>query len=93
MDGFSGDFLLATGVERHRAGTLVKVTVLGPDPSRLMLDFGNRDRVLTDAGVLLCGSIGAVKLLERGYNGPLAERPRLAGREAGRPQRHMPARA
>jgi hypothetical protein len=81
VDGFSGDFSLATCVEGHRAGTLVKVTVLAPDPSRLVLDFSNHQQVLADAFVLLCGSIGAVKLLELGYNGPLPERPRLAARE------------
>jgi hypothetical protein len=93
LDDFAGDFLLATRVEGHRAGTLVKITVLGPDPSRLALDFGNRDRVLTDACVLLCGSVGAAKLLELGYNGPLAKRPRLAASDGERLHGQMPARA
>ena len=35
-------------------------------------------QVLTDACVLLCGHTGALKLLELGYTGPLARRPRLA---------------
>jgi hypothetical protein len=79
VDGYAGDFSLASHVEEHRAGTLVRVTVSAPDPSRLVLDFSNHHQVLTDACVLLCGSIGALKLLELGYTGPLATRPRLAG--------------
>ena len=34
--------------------------------------------MLTDARVLLCGHIGALELVELGYTGPLAMRPRLA---------------
>jgi hypothetical protein len=77
VGSFAGDFSLAIAVEGHRAGTLVKVTVSAPDRSRLVLDFGSHE-VLTDACVLLCGSIGAVRLLELGYTGPLTERPQLA---------------
>jgi hypothetical protein len=35
----------------------------------------------TDARVLLCGSVGAVRLLELGYTGPLIRRPQLAESE------------
>ena len=77
VESDAGDFALATAVEGHPAGTLVHVTVSARQPSQLVLDFTDRDHVLTDACVLLCGSIGAVRLLELGYTGPLAERPRL----------------
>ncbi len=78
MDGYAGHFSLATRVEAHPAGTLVQVTVSALDPSRLVLVFSKHDQVLTDACVLLCGSVGALELLELGYTGPLARRPRLA---------------
>jgi hypothetical protein len=78
VHGEAGHFSLATRVEGHPAGTLVQVTVSALDPSRLVLDFSNRDEALTDASVLLCGSIGARVLLELGYTGPLVRRPRLA---------------
>jgi hypothetical protein len=78
VDGRAGDFSLATPVEGHPAGTLVQVTVSAAHPSRLLLDFGDHHPVLTDACVLLCGHIGALELLELGYTGPLARRPRLA---------------
>ena len=78
MDGYAGDFSLVTPVEGHPAGTLVQVTVSPLHPSRLMLDFSDDHQVLTDACVLLCGHVGALELLERGYSGPLAMRPRLA---------------
>jgi hypothetical protein len=90
---YAGDFSLATPVEGHPAGTLVQVTVSVPNPSRLVLDFNSRHQVLTDACVLLCGSIGAVKLLELGYTGPLARRPRLAACEGARPHGGLPRRA
>ncbi len=80
MHGYAGHFSLATRVEGHPAGTLVQVTVSALDPSRLVLDFSDHE-VLTDACVLLCGSIGALVLLELGYTGPLIRRPRLAARE------------
>lgn len=84
VHGHAGDFSLATRVEGHPAGTLVRVTVSALDPSRLVLDFSNRHEVLTDACVLLCGSTGALVLLELGYTGPLVRRPRLAAREEAR---------
>jgi hypothetical protein len=77
VDGDVGLFSLATPVEGHPAGTLVQVTVSGPDPSRLVLEFSEH-QVLTDACVLLCGHTGALELLELGYTGPLVRRPRLA---------------
>jgi hypothetical protein len=77
VDGYAGDFSLATPVETHPAGTLVQVTVSALHPSRLVLDFSDH-QVLTDACVLLCGHIGALELLELGYTGPLVRRPRLA---------------
>ena len=92
LDGYAGQFSLATVVEAHPAGTLVQVTVSALHSSRLVLDFSDDHQVLADAYVLLCGSIGAVKLLELGYNGPLAERPRLA-REGARLHRETPGRA
>ena len=81
VHGYAGHFSLATVSKRHPAGTLVLVTVSALDPSRLVLDFSNHHEVLTDACVLLCGSIGALVLLELGYTGPLIRRPRLAARE------------
>ena len=78
VDGYVGLFALATPVEGHPVGTLVQVTVSAPNPSRLVLNFSNHHQALTDGYVLLCGSVGAVKLLELGYTGPLVRRPRLA---------------
>jgi hypothetical protein len=72
----AGLFLLATSVEGHAAGTLVHVTVSVGNPSQLVLDFSGR-QVLTDARVLLCGSVGSLVLLQRGYTGPLVTRPQL----------------
>ena len=84
MDGYAGLFSLATAVHGHAAGTQVRVTVSGPNPSRLVLDFSNDRRVLTDARVLLCGHVGALELVELGYTGPLARRPRLGAYERAR---------
>ena len=78
MEVYAGDFSLATPVHGHPAGTLVHVTVSERHPAQLVLDFSEQ-QVLTDACVLLCGSVGVVRLLELGYTGPLAERPQLAG--------------
>ena len=72
----AGLFSLATSVEGHGAGTFVQVTVSVRNSSQLVLDFSGRE-VLTDARVLLCGSIGSLVLLHRGYTGPLATRPQL----------------
>ena len=77
MASFAGDFALAMPVERYPAGTLVPVSVSPRHPSRVMLDFTEHE-VLTDAGVLLCGHVGALELLKLGYAGPLARRPPLA---------------
>jgi hypothetical protein len=77
VDGYAGRFELAIRVETHPAGTLVHVTVSAADRARLVLDFSDHE-VLSDASVLLCGSIGAQELLEHGYSGPLATRPRLS---------------
>jgi hypothetical protein len=77
VEGYAGDFSLATRIEGHRVETLVHVNVSQPDTSRLVLDFGN-DEVLRDACCLLCGSIGTRVLLELGYTGPLITRPPLA---------------
>ena len=93
MDGHAGLFSLAAPVEGHLAGTLVEVTVSVPNPSRLVLDFSNHQQVLTDACVLLCGHIGALQLLELGYTGPLAKRPRLAACERARLRGELPGRA
>jgi hypothetical protein len=49
--------------------------------------------VLTDACVLLSGHIGALQLLELGYTGPLAKRPRLAACERARVHGDLPGRA
>ena len=78
LDGYAGDFSLATSVEAHPAETLVRVTVSTRQPSGLMLEFSDHQQVRTDARVLLCGHVGAEELLELGYTGPLARRPRLA---------------
>jgi hypothetical protein len=85
VDGDAGGFFLATSVEGHAAQTLVQVTVSADHPSQLALDFGDHHQVLTDACVLLCGHTGTLKLLELGYTGPLAIRPRLAARSGSRP--------
>lgn len=77
MDAYAGRFELATRIETHRAGTLVNVTVSTADHARLVLDLSDHE-LLTDASVLLCGTIGARELLDHGYSGPLATRPRLA---------------
>jgi hypothetical protein len=82
VDGDAGDFSLATAVRGHPAGTLVHVTVSARHRSQLVLDFSDREHVVTDASVLLCGSVGAVRLLALGYTGPLAERPPLAAWKA-----------
>ena len=71
----------------------MEVTVSVPNPSRLVLDFSNHQQVLTDACVLLCGHIGALQLLELGYTGPLAKRPRLAACERARLHGELPGRA
>jgi hypothetical protein len=84
VDGDAGGFFLATSVEGHAAETLVQVTVSADHPSQLALDFSDH-QVLTDACVLLCGHTGALKLLELGYTGPLAIRPRLAARSGSKP--------
>jgi hypothetical protein len=89
LDGYAGDFSLATPVEGHAAETLVQVTFSALHPSRLVLDFSDHHQVLMDACVLLCGHIGALKLLELGYNGPLVRRPRLAG--SARPESFLTA--
>lgn len=81
LDGYAGDFSLATTVEAHPAETLVRVTVSAVQPSGLMLEFSDHRQVRTDARVLLCGHVGAEELRELGYTGPLASRPRLAARE------------
>jgi hypothetical protein len=78
VEGFAGDFSLATHVEGHPAETLVHVSVSQRDASRLVLVFSHEHEVLRDACCLLCGSIGTRVLLERGYTGPLITRPPLA---------------
>lgn len=78
MEGYAGDFWLAIPVERHPSGTPVHVSVPARHPSRLVVRFSDEEQVLTDACVLLCGHIGALKLLELGYTGPLVKRPGLA---------------
>ena len=89
LDDYAGHFSLATAVEAHPAETLVQVTVSALHPSRLVLDFSEHQQVLTDARVLLCGHIGALELVELGYTGPLAMRPRLA---AGARSKSLPTR-
>ena len=79
MPGYAGDFCLAAGLEGHAPGTWVRVSVPALDRSRLVLHFGTHHEVLTDACVLLCGSVGELVLLELGYTGPLVRRPPLAG--------------
>jgi hypothetical protein len=91
VDGDAGDFPLATPVEGHAAGTLVQVTVLAVRPSQLVLDFSDHHQVLTDACVLLCGHTGALKLLDLGYTGPLARRPRLSARSGSKASRRADA--
>ena len=76
MDGYAGLFSLVTHVKGHPAGTLVRVTVSGPNTSQLVLDLSSQ-QVVTDARVLLCGSVGSVVLRDLGYTGPLVLRPRL----------------
>ena len=71
----------------------MKVTVSVPNSSRLVLDFSNHQQVLTDADVLLCGHIGALQLLELGYIGQLARRPRLVACERARLHGELPGRA
>ena len=71
--------MLATSVEGHAAETLVRVSVPALHRSRLVLQFTDHE-VQMDARVLLCGHIGAMKLQELGYTGPLPTRPRLAVR-------------
>ena len=51
------------------------------------------NRVVTDACVPLCGHIGALKLIELGYTGPLIRRPRLAAFETAGLQADLPSRA
>jgi len=77
VDSHAGQFSLATVVQAHRAETLVEVAVSAGQPSQLVLEFSD-EQVMTDARVLLCGHIGAKELLELGYKGPIATRPRLA---------------
>ena len=79
VDGYAGDFLLAISVEGHPAETLVHVSVPARQRSRLVLAFSD-NQVEMDARVLLCGHVGAMKLQELGYTGPLPTRPRLAVR-------------
>ena len=69
---------MVTSVDGHPAGTLVQVTVSAVYPSQLEVDFSDHRQVLTDACVLLCGHVGTRALLDLGYTGPLATRPRLA---------------
>ena len=78
MNGHAGEFSLATPVEGHAAGTLVQVTVSAAHPSRLALNFSDHHPALTSACALLCGHVGALKVPELGYRGPLVRRPRLA---------------
>jgi len=89
MAGYAGQFFLATAVGGHPAETLVRVTVSAVYRSRLVLDFEDNHQVLTDARVLLCGHIGALKLTGLGYTGPLVTRPAVAA--AARSQAPGPA--
>ena len=89
MHSYVGDFCLAAGLEGHAAGTLVRVSVSARDRARVVLHFDNHDDVVTDACVLLCGSVGELVLLNRGYNGPLVTRPLLAPRERARRERGL----
>ena len=86
MEGYAGDFSLAIPVEQHPSGTLVQVTVSALHPARLVLNFSDH-QVLTDACVLLCGHVGALKLLELGYTGPLVRRPGLTAGARSRASR------
>ena len=86
-------FLLAGPVEGHAVGALVHVTVCVPNHSRLVLDLGDHNKVVTDACVLLCGHTGALKLIELGYTGPFIRRPQLAVFETSARQADRPARA
>jgi hypothetical protein len=93
VDIYAGIFLLATRLDGHPVGTLVRVTISVPNQSRLMVEFCDHHQVLTDACVLLCGSIGTHRLLELGYTGPLIRRPRLATDEGARLRGQVPAGA
>jgi len=86
-------FPLAWPVGGHAVGTLVYVTLCVTDHSRLKLDFGDQNQVVTDACVLLCGHVGTLKLIELGYTGPLIRRPRLAAVETAVRQADLPAQA
>jgi hypothetical protein len=90
VDDYAGVFSLATPVEGHPAETLVQVTVSVPDTSQLVLAFSNKHQVLTDACVLLCGSVGTLVLRDLGYTGPLIKRPRLVAREGAAPHGEVP---
>jgi hypothetical protein len=92
VDDYAGLFSLATRVKGHPAGTLVRVTVSGPNPSQVVLDF-SRHQVVTDARVLLCGSIGCLVLRDLGYTGPLVMRPLLTTCEGAREHDERPRRA
>jgi hypothetical protein len=92
VDGYAGLFSLATAVEGHAVGTLVRVTVSIPNPSELVLDFTGHE-VLTDARALLCGSIGSLVLRDLGYTGPLVTRPRLEACPGAREYGEEPVRA
>ena len=72
---YAGRFSLAAMVRAHPAETLVEVSVVTRQPSRLMLQFSDNEQVLADARVLLCGLTGAKQLVELGYTGPLNTRP------------------
>jgi hypothetical protein len=87
VGSYAGLFSLATPVEGHPAGTLVHVTVSVPNRTQLVLVFSSQEQVLTDACVLLCGSVGTLVLQDLGYAGPLILRPRLAAREEARRDR------
>jgi hypothetical protein len=91
-DGYAELFALVTPVEGSPPGTLVQVTVSVPNPSQLVLDLSNR-QLLTDARVLLCGSIGSLVLLDLGYTGPLVTRPPLSACDRARHYGKRPARA
>jgi hypothetical protein len=80
LDCYAGLFSLATDVKGRTAGTLVRVTVSGAHPSQLVLDLSSH-QALTDARVLLCGSIGSLVLRDLGYTGPLVRRPQLQADE------------
>ena len=93
MVGYAGRFSLAAPVEGHPAGTVVQVTVSVPNPSQVVLAFSDQHQVLTDACVLLCGSIGSLVLLDLGYTGPLVRRPQLSACEGARSSGERLARA